>query len=162
MNELFNPKNNEKYNNLLLEQYKIMVESANKTSERRDNTNKFYITINTAILSIAGYLNLLNQPDLIRILIPLLGIIISINWYRHIESYKNLNTGKYAVICELEKRLPAKLFGYEWEVLGEGKTKSYKQTTEIELIIPTLLILAYMLIFIQTSPSLIVSSLKLP
>jgi len=40
-----------------------------------------------------------------------------------VESYKDLNTAKFAVIHKLEEQLPVALFRYEWHLCGHGKDK---------------------------------------
>lgn len=44
----------EKYFPHLFEQYKLYVESAEKISDRRQNANNYFLTINTALISFLG------------------------------------------------------------------------------------------------------------
>jgi len=145
---LINKKYGKGFNDHLLEQYKLYVESADKVSSRRDSANHFYLTLNSALFAISGYLSLLNKQSYIFLIIPLIGIVISFYWLKTITSYKNLNNGKFNVIHKLEKNLPAKLFDYEWEVIGRGKTKDYIPITVVERGVPKVFMTMYVLIII--------------
>lgn len=146
--ELINKNYGKSFNDHLLEQYKLYVESADKISSRRDSANHFYLTLNSALFAISGYLSFLNKQSFIFLIIPLAGIIMSFYWLKTITSYKNLNTGKFKVIHELEKNLPAKLFDYEWEVIGGGKTKDYIPITVVERGVPKVFMVMYILMII--------------
>jgi len=66
---------------------------------------------------------------------------VSDTWYRWVwfllRSYKQLNTGKFKVIHEIEKKLPLALYDFEWKILDEGKNRNtYFPFSHIEMIIP--------------------------
>jgi hypothetical protein len=62
---------------------------------------------------------------------------MSYAWFRTIQSYRQLNTGKFEVIHLLEEHLSAALFKAEWYALGEGKDKKrYRPFTKIEASAP--------------------------
>jgi hypothetical protein len=42
-------------------------------------------------------------------------------WWRVVYSYRQLNSGKFAVIHEMERVMPMALFKGEWVAMGEGK-----------------------------------------
>ena len=44
----------EAYQAHLLEQYKLFVESADRISQLRQQANRFFLTINTALLAVLG------------------------------------------------------------------------------------------------------------
>ncbi|OWK27002.1 MAG: hypothetical protein US76_00755 [Parcubacteria group bacterium GW2011_GWA2_38_13b] len=143
MSDLFS-KNEKDYGNdykeHLFEQYKLYVESVEKTSNRRQHANNYFITINTALISLIGLsfqIKFFENLAGIKSVLALLGIIICVVFWFLIRSYKQLNTGKFAVIHEIEKNLPLALYKYEWEVLGEGKDdKKYYSFSHVELLIP--------------------------
>ena len=145
---LINRNYGKDFNNHLLEQYKLYVESADRISLRRDSANHFYLTLNSALFAISGYLSL-NKQSFIFLIIPVAGIAISLYWLDTIKSYKNLNSGKFAIIHKLEQELPANLFSYEWETIGKGKTKKYIPTTHVEMCIPKIFMLIYLLLIIS-------------
>ena len=146
--ELINKGYGKKFQDHLLEQYKLYVESADKISSRRDSANHFYLTLNSALFAISGYLSILNKQSFIYLIIPIAGIIISFYWLKTIMSYSNLNSGKFKIIHALEQSLPAKLFYYEWETIGKGKTKEYVPLTNVERGVPKIFMIMYILIII--------------
>lgn len=141
--ELFskNEKNyGDKYKDHLFEQYKLYVESIEKISDRRQQANNYFLTINTALISLIGLsfqFKIFENVNWIKVLLAIVGIIICIIFWFLIHSYKQLNTGKFKVIHEIEKILPLALYKYEWEILGKGEDKSkYYPFSHIELLIP--------------------------
>ena len=134
----------------LFEQYKMYVESAEKISDRRQNANNYFITINTAIITILGLsfqIDFFERLFWTRGLLALLGIIISIIFWYLLRSYKQLNSGKFKVIHAIEKELPLALYDYEWEVLGKGENKKlYFPFSHIELYIPWVFGILYLVL----------------
>lgn len=128
------------YSSHLFEQYKLFIDSIEKTSDRRQQANNYFIAINTALISIIGLsfqVKVFDNATWLKSLLALLGIIICVIFWFLIRSYKQLNTGKFEVIHEIEKQLPLALYKYEWEILGEGKEKNkYYPFSHIELWIP--------------------------
>ena len=120
----------------LLEQYKLYVQSAENVSARRLASTRYLITLNTALIALYGFL-LANFKEYYWTLpIPVIGILVSMLWYRIIKSHADLNEVKFKVIHEMEGHLPAAMYAYEWELAGEGKCKAYRAVTKIERWIP--------------------------
>lgn len=66
-------------------------------------------------------------------------------------SYSNLNTAKWLVIHQIEKRLPISPYEAEWEAMGRGKNPAlYKPITHIELGVPYVFMALHMVVFIKT------------
>lgn len=137
----------DKYKDHLFEQYKLYIESIEKTSDRRQQANNYFLTINTALISLIGLsfqFKIFENVNWIKALLAIVGIIICIVFWFLIRSYKQLNTGKFKVIHEIEKFLPLSLYKYEWEILGRGEDKSkYYPFSHIELLIPWIFGLIY-------------------
>jgi len=88
-------KYDEKFGEHLLEEYKLYVEMVDRISERRMQTNKFYISLLSgllALLSILVSVGKFNQ-SLIFIIVSLLGMALCILWHINIRSYRQLNSG---------------------------------------------------------------------
>lgn len=84
---------------LLFEQYKLYVELMDKVSERRHQANSFFLTVNTILITaLTSFVALTQQPNIrygwVSIAIAA-GIIFCLTWRRLIQSYKQLNTGKF-------------------------------------------------------------------
>ncbi|MCG8607195.1 hypothetical protein MJD09_19700 [bacterium] len=136
---------------VLLEQYKLYVEMADRVSSRRVQTNRFYVTLLSGILAVVAVIiekNLLSKVQApILMAMSLLGIFLNTLWFVNIRSYRQLNTAKFKVIHEMEKRLPFAGYDREWEFLGRGHDKSkYLQLTLSESYVPCLLILPYLVL----------------
>lgn len=140
----------EQRGNLLFEQYKLYVESQNIVSEHRHNANTFFLTVNTGLITaVTGFISITPQANIQYgwiIFAAIAGIILCFTWKRLIESYRQLNTGKFIIIHLLETRLPAKLFDAEWNVLNRGDGTKYKPFTQVEVWIPVVFMILYALI----------------
>lgn len=140
------------YKDHLFEQYKLYIESAEKTSDRRQQANNYFITINTALISLIGLsfqIEFFESLARIKSVLALVGIMICFIFWNLLRSYRQLNTGKFAVIHEIEETLPLTLYKYEWEVLGKGEDKKkYYPFSHIELLIPWAFGIIYAILFI--------------
>ncbi len=139
----------------ILEQYKLYVEMADRISQRRQSANTFFLSINTVIVSLSGFV--VRSPDkssesLWLVFVGLAGLIISYTWYRLIRSYRDLNTGKFVVIHEIEANLPIKPYDAEWVILGEGRNKDlYLPFTHIETKVPWVFFTLYIVLILYVS-----------
>jgi len=132
---------------LVIEQYKLYVELADRVSARRSTANTFFLTLNTAVFTAIGVF--WKDPPTAS---PRLGIFPAavlvlqcLVWFWIIRSYRQLNAGKWAVVGAFEERLPASpWWAAEWEALAEGKDPSrYWPLTHIEQWVPFLFAVAY-------------------
>jgi hypothetical protein len=139
----------EKYQTAILEQYKLYVEMADRISARRALANTFFLTLHAAILTLIGVFwkdRPAGSPWLLGLpLIVALGLCLA--WFWLVRSYRQLNSGKFAVIGALEERLPASPFWRaEWTALGKGRDVSkYWPLTHLEQWIPLLFAIAYVI-----------------
>ena len=142
----------DRYIDHYLEQYRIYLHIFNSTSERRNKSNEFFLGLNTAIIGVLGYLetkNVTGNESAIFLFAPFVGIAICYIWYKIINSYRQLHRAKFAVIHQVEKKLPISLFDTEWDLLGKGVDKSkYVKISSIERNIPIIFIILYIVIFI--------------
>jgi hypothetical protein len=145
-----------KYRDHVLEVYKVYVEMADRISGRRVASNSFFVTLNTALLPIVGYMAIcvfITGKKFLGVLIPLAfgGSLLSYMWYRLIQSFAGLNSGKFRVIHAIEKELPVAPYDVEWEVLGRGKDRSkFLPFTYVEAGVPWVFICVYALIVAGT------------
>jgi hypothetical protein len=144
----------EKLRVVLLDQYKLYVEMADRISARRQNANTFALSINTALIALIGYVQSQDSAALKEGLfwsIAVAGLILNFAWYRMVRSYRDLNTAKYKVIHEIEKRLVISPYDAEWEAVGRGRnSKLYLPFTHIEIWIPWLFFALHFLILMRT------------
>ncbi len=147
-------KYGEKYVEHFLEQYKIYLEMLDRISDRRQKANEFFLALNTALLGFLGYVQIKDgYSNFLFTVAPIAGICLTYYWYVMVKSYRDLNTGKFKVIHAVEQRLPISLFDTEWDVVGRGKDKNlYLPFTHIEIKVPWVFIVLYLLIFLWSLP----------
>ena len=120
-----------------LELYKIMVEMADRVSQRRQAANSFYLSINTLLVGGSAYLGTNASSPKTTILVSLAGALVCKYWSRSILSYKTLNTAKFAVINDMERDLAAQPFSDEWAKLDpDGDGKKHNSFYETEKFVP--------------------------
>jgi hypothetical protein len=128
------------YKEHCLEIYKTYLEMADRISGRRQSANSFFLTINTALIGLVGYVQMNGGGQSTQNfywLVSVAGIVLCYLWYRIVKSYKDLNSGKFKVIHEIEKQLPLSPYDAEWTAVGRGEDpKLYLPFTRIEMIIP--------------------------
>jgi hypothetical protein len=129
------------YQDHLVEQYKLFVNSAENVSARRLATNNFFLSVNTVVLAFLGIASGTYLAKGYRVswivIVAIAGIALCYYWYRLIRSYNNLNQSKFDVIHAIEARLPAAPCRAEWEGLGFGEDKkTYVPFTRVESRVP--------------------------
>lgn len=101
--------------------YKLYLETAEKVSDRRAQSNAWMLSVNTAIVGFYGYLNTeeLLQANAVKAVwlwaIPAAGVIVCVAWIALLTSYSRLNSAKFKVLQELEVKYPVPLFKRESE-----------------------------------------------
>jgi hypothetical protein len=147
-------KYGDKYIDHLLEQYKIYIDSAEKTSDRRQKNNEFFLGLNTALVSLLGFITTTTSHTSLAFgLASIVGITMCYLWYRILRSYKGLNTGKFTMIHAIETRLPLAIYNTEWELLDKGKNKKiYWPFSHIELCVPWIFMTIYIILFLSILP----------
>src|SRR6185437_2491053 len=97
--------------------YKLYVQSHEKISERRQEANRFFLTLNTLLLGGASYiLDAKSDLESLMLVVLAIGVLICYFLYQIVRSYDGLNTGKFKVLHAVESRLPLALYDTEWEV----------------------------------------------
>ena len=146
---------------IMLDQYKLYVEMADRISARRATTNNFFLTANSFLFIAIGAL--INTEFFILIpIILLVGISFCVGWYLLIQNYRGLNSSKYKVINKIEEKLPVEGFNAEYRLLKmQQKESKRKRFSNIESWIPLSLIIMYslaiiaLIILVSIKPELI-------
>ena len=86
--------------NILLEQYKLYVGTSEKVSDRRLSVNKYFLALNTILLSFEGYLSTMPY-EVWHMIIAVSGMLICVFWLLILKSYRGLNSAKFKVIYKL-------------------------------------------------------------
>jgi hypothetical protein len=110
---------------VVVDQYKLYVEMADRISARRGLANTFFLTLNSAIFTLFGVLWKDKPPRLSDAVVVLLAVVAvgqCAVWLLLVRSYRLLNKAKWDVVGLLEKRLPAAPYTAEWQALGGGRS----------------------------------------
>ena len=127
-----------------LEQYKLMVEMADRVSQRRQAANSFYLSINTILVGGSAYFGGGTSPLKTALLVSLAGVLVCRYWSRSILSYKTLNTAKFGVINDMERKLVEQPFTEEWAKLDpDGDGKKHNSFYETEKFVPRVFVGIY-------------------
>ncbi len=137
--------------NSLLEIYKLHAHLADRVSQRREGANRLYAGMLTTFVAFTGALIRFGVDDgsipTVVTVTSIVGIFLSLSWYIVIRSYRQLNSGKFKALQEMEKELPYPFFKREWELLKEGKDyRSYWKLTVVETFLPS----AFLVLFVAT------------
>lgn len=127
----------------LLEIYKLHAELADRVSGRREGANRLYVSLHVGLVVFVAALLRFGFGDapehLVLGTIGAVGALLSISWFIVIRSYRQLNTEKFRVLHELEKRLPYRFFTLEWDPQSEGKKSNrYWKLTHAEIALPAI------------------------
>jgi len=141
---------NEEY----LQLYKLHAEFADRVSQRRERANQLYTGLLTGLMVVAiASLRLAPTDEPINMVLFLglgiLGVILSSSWLIIIRSYRQLNTGKFKSLHELEKQMSYPFFTREWEFLHQGRDyRRYWKLTVVETFLPMTFFLASLLLIL--------------
>ena len=126
----------------LLEIYKLHAGLADSVSRQRGTTNRFYLLLMSGLFVLfPTLLRFQNGVPLGSLMIGfgLLGMLLAVAWYIHIRSYRQLNSGKFKPLHELEEKLAYPFFKREWELLEEGENPNkYWKLTVVETFVPAI------------------------
>ena len=110
----------------LLEQYKLYGHSAENVSARRVASSRHLLALNVALVALYGFQSSDLGWNSWALLVPILGVLVSILWYRIIKSHSDLNGIKFAIIHALEERFPTAPFAREWFLVKQGRGRPYR------------------------------------
>lgn len=138
-------------NNLLVEQYKILLSTSESLIERRQKLTTTYLSIFSVMLPVLSAMLTFEQAflQLGAFFVSSICIILCLSWRGTIISYGKSNRAKFAILEEMEKQLPVAMFASEWLVLKRITTK-YKSFTNRETTIPVIFIAIYTIFAIMS------------
>lgn len=122
------------YYELLLNEYKIMVDTSEKLMERRHNTSNLYMTLCAALVAAVGASFAFDNwwaVGYISLGVGIVFIFLANNWRACLKAYEMNNQGKFAVINAIEKILPVNLFDSEYRYNTKNGIKSYSSREKI-------------------------------
>ena len=124
----------------LLEIYKLHAELADSVSKQRSTANRFYMLVLSGLAVLfSAFLRRENGVPLGWLMVGFgpFGMLLASAWYTVIRSYRQLNSGKFKALHELEEKLIYPFFKREWDLLAEGREqKTYWRLTVVETFVP--------------------------
>ncbi len=108
----------------LLEIYKLHAELADRVNQRREAATRLHISILSGLgLAVGVFIefDIAESPNFVFLTVGILGSMISASWWVIIRSYRQLNSGKFKALDELENEMAFPFFRREWEILKSGK-----------------------------------------
>ena len=131
----------------LIEIYKLHAELADSVSKQQGTANRFYMLVLSGLAVLfSAFLQRENGVLIGWLMIGfgLFGMLLASAWYIVIRSYRQLNSGKFKALHELEEKLAYPFFKREWDLLAEGREqKTYWRLTVVETFVPTIFCLFY-------------------
>lgn len=128
----------------LMEFYKTYLSSIEVTTNRRQQSNQFFIGLLTALFGVILALikdgGQLGLETLIFALGGVLGIILSAIWLRYVRSSVMLNKVKFEILEDMENRLGEKPFMTEYQML---KKQGYVGLGKLEARLPWIMIFVF-------------------
>ena len=105
----------------LLEVYKLHAELADRVSQRREGANKLYVSVLAGMvtfLAVSIRFGVGDMPsDVMLRSAGVFGALLSFSWFVVLRSYRQLNSGKFKALHELETQLAYPFFTTEGELL---------------------------------------------
>lgn len=132
----------------LLEIYKLQAELADRVSQRREGANRLYVSLLVGLMVFLGAVLRFGAGDfpagMVLLVAGVMGSLLAVSWFVVIRSYRQLNSGKFKALHELEEKLAYPFFKREWELLAEGKERSrYWKLTNVEVGLPCIFFLLF-------------------
>lgn len=132
---------------IILSQWQTCVEMANSVSQRRDNMNNIFVTLNLAIMAVVSV-----GVETKSLFVLVAGVVLSIVWLFYIRNYRTLNEVKYKIINRIEDKLPISPYNNEWEEMCSKN--HYVEGTKLEPILPITFIALYLIAIVAILISL--------
>ena len=96
----------------LLEIYQLHADLADRVSQRREGANRLFVSLLTGLMVFGAVFLRFGtgqlEADAVMACFGILGVLLAVAWFFVIRSYRQLNTGKFQALQELEgeARLP--------------------------------------------------------
>ena len=132
----------------LVEQYKLYVEMADRVSSRRSQANLFFVSVSSGLLAPLSFVSAANSKSehthVLFLVAGIFGLGTCLRWFLTIRSYAQLNSLKFKVVQEIENQLPFPCYQREWQLdRTGGDRRKYLRLTFVERLVPLVVGCAY-------------------
>lgn len=136
---------------VVVDLYKLGAELADRVSARRSTANAFFLTAQSALITVVTLVLGNQRPDTpVKVAVVAVGVLLSVAWWLQLRSYRDLNSAKFDVLTGIEKQLPVALFGQEQQRLKKDPVRRwrgrYAELGTSERTIPWLFAVLWMLL----------------
>lgn len=133
--------------------YRLHAELADRVSQRREGANRLFVSLLTGLMVFLAALLRLGAGDsgvnAGMVFFGVAGVMLSAAWFVVTRSYRQLNTGKFKALHELEQAMPYPFFQREWELLREGGDfRRYWRLTVVETSLPIIFLLLFLSVIV--------------
>lgn len=125
----------------VLAMWQTCVDMANASSQRRDTMNNLFASLNIALIAATSIV-----WDIKSIIMAVAGIFLCGVWIAFVCYFRRLSAAKYAVINDMEKKLPIQPFADEWNCLKSQM--KHVEGTKLEKVLPIAFALLYIVIVV--------------
>ena len=128
--------------------YELHAQLADRVSQRREGANRLFVSLLTGLMVFLAACLRFGVGDVtanaIMVFFGIAGVALSAAWYVVIRSYRQLNTGKFKALHELEQQLAYAFYEREWELLGKGEDfRKYWRLTVVETWLPVVFLFLF-------------------
>ena len=139
--------------NELLEIYKLHSELADRLNQRRDGTNRLYVSLFVGLTGLLVALSRFGGNDASLAMglraVGIAGVWLSTSWYAVIRSYRYVDTDRHQVLRELEQRLAYPFLTREQELRSGSDPRSRCfEPTVVEVVLPRLFVLPSIVVLV--------------
>ena len=139
---------------IILEQYKVYHDSITRLYNSWSQTDRLYLSVLSGLFAALAFIvNIYKDSPNITLAIKFIGLIsfiLALSWYLYLASYRKIRNRKFAVLQEIELKLPVHCFIQELE-LGE-KINAHPYSPHIENFVPiTVMVISLCLLFFPVS-----------
>lgn len=133
--------------------YRLHAELADRVSQRREGANRLFVSLLTGLMVFLAALLRFGTGDsganAVMVFFGVAGVMLSAAWFVVTRSYRQLNTGKFAALHELEQAMEYPFFQREWELLREGRDfRRYWRLTVVETSLPFIFFLLFLSVIV--------------
>ena len=110
---------------------KLHADLADRVSQRREGANRLYVSLLVGLTVFSAALLRYGTGDaparIVLCAVGIVGALLAVSWFVVIRSYRQLNTGKFKTLTELEKKLAYPFFTREWELLTADEWRALRE-----------------------------------
>jgi hypothetical protein len=131
---------------VLMEQYKLLLESIHKLNDVREIANSFWIALNSALIGMVAYIRDSQsvggeQKSFLLFTVLIFGFVLTLSWLSYLWSIKKNIEIRNDLTIEFEKYFPAKVFTSLMR--KAGKKENWSSMVLKEMFVPLCFLIGY-------------------